>query len=623
MTDTSAPLEGQSNDLGDKQAFLIEDLIKKHGDELPKPWIDQQGDKSVAQMQHWVGMSFLMEKRFAVEREQFLSELKKQIGKTETAEDVNAFIGKAQTLPDAGRIFRSTAPGAAKVTQDYIHQQSIDPFLKNAGIPLERVTPGTRNDLNVSLAYAKRVSGDKEGNAFFEKSLPGVKDAIVKGLGDRRVTLAIAGSMLGMTVMAGAGPVGIVISGAKFGHKLLQTDKGKEFQKGFVDACKGFLMKLGVPESVLEKANKYAVEAWDKTGGTRWGQTALVGVAIAASVGAVGAISINNLADIVKDGRLSWNAPEVYDMAKEAISGGPSVSGDALPTDASGVADVAVAPDTAPSATTATPVPDASVPSNTETISSVQAQGTTDIVPKFSVLASTEAHISAALEQTKQFTTETATGFKDVIDSQAAGVGEKPYFRDLYTDGNSVEIRNPSYDPDNFTAAVNPSAPVSSIENGMCPPYDLPAPTLCDVEAGDTLWEIAERHYTAAHPGVEPSAIELANMVNEIAGMNDIADPNLIFEGQTLSLPQDVHPDTQVIAGNIDWMQHATPTPSNNPEIAAQAVSGLSDSTEQSGQGASSKTAADIAAKWLDVQGNDSAEEIALAALKSNRGMSI
>lgn len=498
MEEFNKPNEGPSN--CNAKQYDIGEFLQRFNDDISPQWMDNQNAQSLSQMKHWIGLSFLMEDRFKVEREQYFSELNKRYGKIESPEDAENFIAYAQTLPLAGSIFRATSPGASRAAEDYIKAQDIDSHLEKAGISLQKITPLLRENLNICHAYSRRTAGDKAGSEFFAQQLGAVKDSLIKGLGDRRVTLALAGAMLGVSVVAAAGPLGVVVSGVRFGHQLLKTEQGAEFQKGFVAACKSFLKGIGVSDATLDQVKNTVTEAWDRTAGTKWGRTALVGVGIAASVGAVSAISISQIAEIVNEGRLSFDVAEVYASATDAI-------------DQTGMSGPEV-----------------------------------ETKPTFSILAGTQETIGVLTEEGSAIPSGEHNGLPDGDAPQA------PVFHDYYVNGVGADVKMPCYAPDNFTAAVDTQGARSSIESGLSAPFELPAPILCDVEAGDTLWEIAERHYLAAHPGGDPTPIELANIVNDIAGMNEIEDPDLIFEGQTLSLPTDVNPDKQVVLGRVDWL---------------------------------------------------------------------
>lgn len=513
--------EGQGqgfNESGEHVAPLerpIEDLVLE--EDLPKIWVTAQNAKVQAQQRHWLNLTFLMEERFAVEREQFLSELRKRHGEIDDTEGVEAFIGMAQSIPGADTILRDTAPGAVKAANDYLETLDLDGCLKECGIPEGRISSSLREQLMLTQAFSCRVAGEEYGRDAFIDQLARVKDSLIAGLGDKRVGLAISGGLMGMAVVAGTGPMGLIITGMRFTQKLFETEQGQRLQKKLAETCKSFLKEVGVPEEFIEKASNKAAELWAKTGGSKWGRTAMVGVGLAAGQGFLSEIDFQELGkklgEALSDGKTGWDeAMENAEIEREAmreraesfrVLERPVENGNSYV-----------------------------VGSEEKVVSGDELR---DITEQSRLEGGVKEHADPAYYSTLMAHSDSAAELQDAVKTLAEGAETTP----AEVTGAGVA----SAEEVSITAAVSTS------------------PVIVDIRAGDTLWEIAESHYEASHPGVEPNPKEIINLVNEISAMNDIEDPNLIFAGQTLTLPGEVAPDKEVITGRIDWLKTPDPEP--------------------------------------------------------------
>jgi LysM repeat protein len=397
----------------------------------PLDWVKAQNEKTISNMRHMMVLSFLQEQQFSAEREHFYNEVHKHFGRQiESVGDAEQYIAKLMNSRESDTLLRDTAPGALAATKEYINGIDLDASLHGAGYPLNLVTPEFREKMMITQAYANRIGGD-EGSKSFLKALADQKENFVKGLGDQRVGLAISGSMLAMSVMAGTGPAGLVIGSLKVAQKLLDTEKGKAFQKALYSSAVSFMEKLGVKPEVVDAVTESVKNIWSKSIGSKWGKVAMYGAAVCAIV------------------TLAPSAP----FASENII---------------------------TSAHSSVPTPTSSLPDITESMSAPQA---TPSVPDIKALDA---------------------------ESNGFGSGEE------------------------ITQSVDAAY---------------------DIKSGDNLWNIAKEAYGQAHPGQTPNNIQLINMVNEIAEHNHIDNPNMIYSGQTIQIPQNLEPSSELVSGPTNWLK--------------------------------------------------------------------
>lgn len=413
----------------------------------PLDWVKAQNEKTISNMRHMMVLSFLQEQQFSAERDHFYNEVHKRFGRQiESVGDAEQYIAKLMNSRESDALLRDTAPGAVAATKDYINSMDLDSSLRDAGYPLNRVTPEFREKMMITQAYANRIGGD-EGNRSFLKALAEQKDNFLKGLGDPRVGLAISGSMLAMSVMAGAGPAGLVIGSLKVAQKLLDTEKGKTFQKALYTSSIGFMEKLGVKPEVVEAVTESVKNIWAKSVGSKWGKIAMYGAAACA-----------------------------------IVAFAPSASENIIT-----------------SAHASPPAPPSSLPD-----------------------------IAGA--------TSTPQAIPNVPDISSADAGS--------ISSGSDEV----------------------IAHGIDSAYDI--------KSGDNLWSIAKEAYAQSHPGQTPNNIQLINMVNEIAEHNHIDNPNMIYSGQTIHIPQNIEPSAEIVSGPTNWLKEQSSNMVNRLE-------GLNDRTQE------------------------------------------
>jgi len=247
--------------------------------DLSLNWIRQQNKKTNAHMRHMLALAFLQEPQFSAERDHFYNEVHKRSGQEiKSMDDAELYVSKLLNERTSDTTLRDTAPGAVEAAKQYINSIDLDKTLQDVGYPLDRVTSELREHLQITQAYATRIGG-QEGHKGFIATLKSQKDNFIKGLGDQRIGLAVSGSMLGMAVMAGAGPAGLVIGGLKFAQKLLDTDTGKKFQSTLFKSASSFMGSIGVNPEILSKVNNSIKDTWSKVSGTRWGKVAMLGAA--------------------------------------------------------------------------------------------------------------------------------------------------------------------------------------------------------------------------------------------------------------------------------------------------------------------------------------------------------
>jgi hypothetical protein len=442
-----APLPANQADVGLEEILISQFATNQ---DSPLDWVKAQNEKTISNMRHMMVLSFLQEQQFSAEREHFYNEVHKHFGRQiESVGDAEQYIAKLMNSRESDALLRDTAPGAVAATKDYINGIDLDASLDGAGYPLRLVTPEFREKMMITKAYANRIGGEEGGKSFL-KALADQKDNFVKGLGDQRVGLAISGSMLAMSVMAGTGPAGLVIGSLKIAQNLLDTEKGKQFQKALYTSSVGFMEKLGVKPEVLEAVTESVKNIWSKSVGSKWGKVAMYGAA---------ACTI-----------------------------------------------VALSP---------------SVPFASENLT-------------------TSAHSSAPAP---------ASSLPDITESKSA-----PQVTPSAPDINTLDK-----EPNGFGSG-------GDITQSVDAPYDI--------KSGDNLWNIAKEAYGQTHPGQTPNNIQLINMVNEIAEHNHIDNPNMIYSGQTIQIPQNIEPSSELVSGQTDWLK-------DQSSNMVSRLEGLSDRTQE------------------------------------------
>lgn len=69
--------------------------------------------------------------------------------------------------------------------------------------------------------------------------------------------------------------------------------------------------------------------------------------------------------------------------------------------------------------------------------------------------------------------------------------------------------------------------------------YDRPAENAYEVQRGDTLWKICSDYLRRVSNGQQPSGNDVERIVREVAQANGIQDPDKIYPGQKIRLPQE------------------------------------------------------------------------------------
>ena len=427
--------------------------------DAPLDWIKVQNEKTLSHMRHMLVLSVLQDNKFSVERDHFYNEVHKRIGKpVASVEEAEQYIAKLMSSRNSDALLRDTAPGAVAEAKKYINSFDMDKTFTHAGYPLESVTPEFRERMQITQAYANRIGGD-EGNRSFIKTLSEHKDSFIKGMGDPRVGLAVSGSMLTMSVMAGAGPAGVIIGSLKFAHNLLETDKGKQFQQALHSSSVNFLKKLGVKQETLDNISSSVSNIWEKTNGSKWGKVAKY-CAAACVVVAFAPTATENLinathASVIEPTSIIRSSVDIGFQYGDGLSDGSTLS-----------------------------APQTSISSHPSSVSSSDLLTNTDSMIRSSVDIG-EQYGNALSDAATSLTTET--------------------------------------------------------------PYDI--------KQGDSLWEIAKETYTSQHSGEMPNQIQLINMVNEIADYNEIDNPNMIYSGQTIFIPNDISPSQDLVSGPTQWLK--------------------------------------------------------------------
>ncbi|HTH07932.1 MAG TPA: LysM domain-containing protein [Acidovorax sp.] len=251
---------------------------------VPAEWVAQRQQDANTYMKHLIVLSFLMEDQHSVERQQFLNARLQRLDRNiNSPAELASFWGNTLAATESASLLRATAPKAYMEANRFIAEQAIDADMKAAGWPANRVTPSAKDDLKLQKAFAARVD-PVAGPDRWREALRSVKDAYLRGAGDKRVSLALSGTLLGLSVMAGTGPAGLVIGGLKLGKGLLSTSAGQAFQEKLFAGAKGFFASVGVkPEAIAAVGNTVSTSVQTALS-SKWGQRALMGVAIGAVV---------------------------------------------------------------------------------------------------------------------------------------------------------------------------------------------------------------------------------------------------------------------------------------------------------------------------------------------------
>lgn len=497
----------------------------------------QKNQVANGHMRHTIALSFLQEEEFSEEREAFYAKIYETTGKPVSVEDGENYIAKLMDPWDGHPLLREAAPKACLAAEDYIANTNVDGTLKGAGYSAARLSPEFKQQMQLTQAYANRIGG-KEGHKGFVATLKEYQESFQKGMVDPKVGLAISGAMLGMGVMLGAGPAGLAIGAVKCAHKLLETPTGQKFQKRLSESVSNFLEKMGVDPAVLDKMTRsvqqIAENKWTKRLSRIGGLTAvaLTGVGLISAVDewivklpGSGGTGVGG----VTPGGYTPATPDVGSVGMDGAT-----SGGATPTshaDVGGSAADASGTPEKPSTATYDAGPD----------SSSEGSAVTD---------------PAGPEKTSTATHDTGpdSSSEGSVVTDSAGP-EKPSTATHDTSPDSSRegsaVTDPAGAPDKTSAG--PHATESDLSRGdSCESSTAPSPVT--VQPGQTLWGIAKEQYQLAHPGEAPNDKQIINMVNEIATQNGIENPNMIFSGQSIQIPQDMVPSSEAISGPIDWL---------------------------------------------------------------------
>lgn len=292
--------------------------------EVSGDWVRQRNHEASEYMQHLLAVSFLMDDKNKVERYQFLNERLKRLGQSIESEDqLNAFWVNTIAAGESAGLLRAAAPKTYAQVRQYIDEQKINDDLTAAGWPSKRVTPGLRSDLKLQKAFSLRVD-PADGQSRWKENLKSMKGAFLRGLGDKRVALGVSGAILGMTVMAGAGPAGLVIGGLRFGAGLLSTERGKLFQKNLFSGAAHYFSVLGVKPEILNRVSNGISSTVESALASKWGKRIVIGMAVGAmTLGAYDAVGLQDVAVSAADPVL---IPEQLPGASVEVVAGDTLS---------------------------------------------------------------------------------------------------------------------------------------------------------------------------------------------------------------------------------------------------------------------------------------------------------
>lgn len=96
-----------------------------------------------------------------------------------------------------------------------------------------------------------------------------------------------------------------------------------------------------------------------------------------------------------------------------------------------------------------------------------------------------------------------------------------------------------------------------------------------EVKKGDTLWKLCKDHLRQANGGKEPSDREIMKTITEVAKANGISNPDRIYPGQKIKLPQKAEAGKPTENGQTNPEAKPETKPEVKPEAAKGADSGL------------------------------------------------
>ncbi len=274
----------------------IADVVLAIGDdqhEAPLSWVTLRNTLTVQHMEHLLTLRQLQQSDFEVERELYYNEIKKRFGLSiSNIDDAEIFMEHAANVGATGHILPQVAPAAVQQVKQIIAGVNVQHLLADAGIPVGAATQSMRKQLSVTHAYAEAMGGRKGIDAF-KSLLRSHKDSLIKGLGDQRVGLAISGALLGLSVAVTTNPIGITLGAIKLTEKLLKTETGQEFTKGFYANCNKFFLKIGVKPEIISELSDALQAGKEQMANSRWRRVATIAFTGALAI-AAGSVAVDH-----------------------------------------------------------------------------------------------------------------------------------------------------------------------------------------------------------------------------------------------------------------------------------------------------------------------------------------
>lgn len=232
-------------------------------------------------MLHSLTLKRLMEDGNELEREHYFSAVRQRAGidDLDDEESQRKFL-KATMNPENYDQLEQTAEEALAAEKLAASQYDIDADLAAAGYDLTQLDDGFRRNSQLAGYYASQLGSSDE----FRSVLADTRDMVLKGLGDKRVSLAISGAMLGVTALGGGGGLVLGIAALRFGSKLMDTKLGNQFTSAINNRIRSFIEKMGGNPETYDKLIAKPRKVREAMMNTIGGNIALSAVSITAAI---------------------------------------------------------------------------------------------------------------------------------------------------------------------------------------------------------------------------------------------------------------------------------------------------------------------------------------------------
>lgn len=502
-------------------------------------------DNAAVQYQHYLLLlDALREERHEQEFQDFISSIMAEKGVLDdfdASPDSLAKIDLEMGNSNVDRIKKHCPKTFAAVSAS-IFKEDVSQDLIDAGIDL------TSNASNVPLSFPYDVAIIKSYESKFPDPdrLP-LKERLIqfKGVVSGAANSDSGKALISTTIFAlaaCASGVALPIATAIFATKMMENKKVQVLMSSLEEKTSKALIKMGFKEKSVGQRKKPIGERMKEISDTKWFKASKVPLAVCSIALGVGVLSITQF-DIGADD-LKAAADAVMNLH--------------MPTAESVVA-------------TASSIYDASIDVTSGAIETVVNSG------------------SDAYQASVDYTSSLIGGGAEFLDKAAVAMGDSVEiasnatedivnsFKEAFTDpeiaGSNFEVAS-SATTGGENVATTEGSTAATGSDAAAPTDAAPATTSYTVQENskiNTLWEIAEKHYTDT-TGSAPSAQQIVEMVNDLG----LEDPNKIFPGQTFEFKNDLSSYEKVESVTADWLNKAPETPTVTEIPASTATTGTS-----------------------------------------------